>query len=622
MENIDVRSYKRLGAHLANENSESGVRFTVWAPNAQNVQVVGDFNEWNGENHNMSKDEQSGEWSLFISGLKQGDIYKYAVERLHGDILLKSDPYGFCQEVRPETASVVYDPFDYEWGDVGYRRGKRQHKLYEGPVNIYEVHFGSWRRHKDDSLMTYRELADELVDYVCEMGYTHVEIMPLVEHPFDGSWGYQATGYFAVTSRYGEPKDFMYFVDQCHQRGIGVLLDWVPAHFCKDMHGLAKFDGTCLYEYFDGRKGENYQWGTLNFDLGRPEVVSYLISSAMYFIEVFHIDGLRVDAVSSMLHLDFCKFDGNWIANEYGGNENIEAIDFLRQLNETVFKHCPNTFMIAEESTDWPMVSRPTSVGGLGFNYKWNMGWMNDILKYMETETFCRNRNHNLITFSIMYAYNENFILPLSHDEVVHGKKSLVDKMPGDYWQKFANLRTLYGFMMGHPGKKLLFMGGEFAQFIEWKYDDQLDWFITEYDMHKKMHHYTKSLNELYKNEKALWQLDLRPEGFEWIDADNSEQSIASFVRRGKKEEDMLVIVCNFTSEAYTDYKIGVPHLGEYQEIFNSDREEFGGSGVINSEPIIAENAEKHKSPYSINIKVPPLGVSYIKIKRLDNRLS
>lgn len=617
--NIDCRSYKRLGAHLVKEKGENGVRFCVWAPNAKRVSVVGDFNNWNGDINVMEKDEDTGEWSLFIEGIKEGHIYKYEIRRLHGDIVLKADPYGFFHEVRPDTASIVYDIFDYEWGDVGFRRGKRRHKLYEGPINIYEVHLGSWRRKEDGSLMTYKELATELVDYVVDMGYTHIEIMPLVEHPFDGSWGYQATGYFSVTSRYGEPKDFMYFVDQCHQKGIGVILDWVPAHFCKDIHGLAKFDGTALYEYFDARRAENYQWGTLNFDVGREEVASFLISSAMFFLEVFHIDGLRVDAVSCMLHLDFCKHDGEWIANQYGGRENLESIEFLRKLNEIVFENCPNTLMMAEESTNWPLVSAPSDIGGLGFNYKWNMGWMNDILEYMETETLHRKWHHNLITFSMMYAYSENFVLPLSHDEVVHGKKSLLDKMPGDYWQKFANLRLLYGYMMAHPGKKLLFMGGEFAQFIEWKYDDELDWFIMDYDLHKKMNVYTKTLNEFYKAQRPLWQLDLVREGFEWIDPNNNEQSIASFIRKGKKEDELLVIICNFTPHTYLDYKIGVPYLGEYEEVFNSDSEEFGGSDVINEDIIVASKEEMHGQSYSIELKIPPLAVTYLNLKRIEN---
>ena len=619
MDNIDCKKYKKLGAHIVELDGEIGVRFSVWAPNAQNVSVVGDFNNWNGENHSMIKNDDTGEWTLFIKGLKEGTIYKYRVKKLHGDIVLKADPYGFYQEVRPNTASIVYNVFDYEWKDVGYRRGKRKHKMYEGPINIYEVHLGSWKRKKDGSLLTYSELSEELVDYVCDMGYTHIEIMPLVEHPFDGSWGYQGTGYFSITSRYGEPKDFMHFVDKCHQNGIGVILDWVPAHFCKDNHGLAKFDGTALYEYFDCRKSENHMWGTLNFDVGREEVASFLISSAMFFLEVFHIDGIRVDAVSSMLHLDFCREEGEeWVANDHGGHENLDAIKFLKNLNETVFKACPNTLMIAEESTNWPMVSRPTYLGGLGFNYKWNMGWMNDILEYMEIDTSHRRWNHNLLTFSMMYAYSENFILPLSHDEVVHGKKSLLDKIPGDYWQKFANLRLLYGFMVGHPGKKLLFMGGEFGQFIEWKYDDQLDWFIMEHDLHKKMHNYTKTLNEFYKTQKPLWQLDLEQEGFEWIDANAREQSVASFIRKGKKEGDLLVILCNFTPQVYLNYKVGVPYLGEYKEVFNSDEEKFGGSGIINYDTIIAKNLEVHKRPYSIEIKVPPLGVTYIKLNKLD----
>ncbi|AFS77669.1 1,4-alpha-glucan-branching enzyme GlgB [Gottschalkia acidurici 9a] len=617
MDNIEIRNYKKMGAHIRTENKQNGVRFSVWAPNARQVSVAGDFNDWNGRKHKMIKDKDTGMWSLFIPGLKEGDLYKYDIEDVNGKRVLKSDPYGFLHEKRPNTASIVYDLFEYQWNDVGFRRGKRVNKMYEGPINIYEVHLGSWKRKKDGEFMTYRELADELVEYTLDMGYTHIEIMPIIEHPYDGSWGYQGVGYYSVTSRYGEPRDFMYFVDKCHQAGIGVILDWIPAHFCKDIHGLAKFDGTCLYEYGNHMKAENYQWGTLNFDLGRDEVISYLISNAIFYIDVFHIDGLRVDAVSSMLYLDFCKEHGQWIPNRYGGRENLEAIEFMRKMNETIYENYPNTFMIAEESSAWPLVSSPTYLGGLGYNYKWNMGWMNDILEYMEKETIHRKWHHNLITFSIMYTYSENFILPLSHDEVVHGKKSLLDKMPGDYWQKFANLRLLYGYMMGHPGKKLLFMGGEFGQFIEWKYDDELDWFLLDYDMHEKVKNYTRDLNALYKEERSLWELDHKQEGFEWIDPNNSEQSIITFMRKGKKERDLLIIVCNFTPQVYEKYKIGVPFLGEYQEVFNSDYEKYGGSNFINKEILVSDNAKWNNQKYSLEINIPPLGVAYFKLENL-----
>lgn len=611
---LNFKKYRDMGAHIKSENGTSGVRFSVWAPNAREVSVVGDFNNWDGTEHTMDRNYETGIWTLFIPNLKQGEIYKYSIVGVNGEKILKSDPYGFCHEIRPNTASKVYDLSGYEWNDLGYRRGKRQHKMYNGAVNIYEVHLGSWKQNEDGTFLNYRELADRLVEYVLEMGYTHIEIMPLIEHPLDASWGYQGVGYFSITSRYGEPKDFMYFVDICHQNGIGVILDWIPAHFCKDAHGLAKFDGSCLYEYSDPVKAENYQWGTLNFDLGRYEVMEYLISSAIFFLDIFHIDGLRVDAVTSMLYLDFGKDE--WRPNEYGGRENIEAINFMRILNEEVFSNYKNTFMIAEESTSWPLVSSPTYLGGLGYNYKWNMGWMNDMLEYMETEPIHRKHHHSLITFSFMYTYSENFILPLSHDEVVHGKKSLLDKMPGDYWQKFANLRLLYGYKMTHPGKKLLFMGGEFGQFIEWKCDESLDWFLLEYEMHKKLHNYTKALNHLYREERALWELDHDMDGFKWIEPNNNEQSIVSFIRRGKKEKDTVIVVCNFTPKVYDDYRVGVPIKAEYREILNSDDEAFGGSGFINGKNIEAEEESWNQQKHSIKIKIPPLGVVYLKVEK------
>ncbi|OHW63434.1 1,4-alpha-glucan branching enzyme GlgB [Andreesenia angusta] len=612
---LNFKKYRSMGAHIKEVNGTRGVNFSVWAPNASSVSVVGDFNSWDGVGHAMERDYDTGVWSLFVPNLKEGDLYKYSIVGVNGEVALKSDPYGFYHEVRPNTASVVYELSGYEWNDLGYRRGKRQHKLYNGPVNIYEVHLGSWKQKEDGTFLSYRELADHLIEYVLEMGYTHVEIMPLIEHPLDASWGYQGVGYFSVTSRYGEPKDFMYFVDRCHQNGIGVILDWIPAHFCKDAHGLAKFDGSCLYEYSDPLRAENYQWGTLNFDLGRYEVMEYLISSAIFFLDVFHIDGLRVDAVTSMLYLDFGKDE--WRPNEYGGRENIEAINFMRILNEEVFSKYKSALMIAEESTSWPLVSSPTYLGGLGYNYKWNMGWMNDMLEYMEKEPIHRKHHHNLITFSFMYTYSENFILPLSHDEVVHGKKSLLDKMPGDYWQKFANLRLLYGYKMTHPGKKLLFMGGEFGQFIEWRCDESLEWFLLRYDMHEKLHKYTKALNHIYREERALWELDHDITGFKWIEPNNNEQSIVSFVRRGKKEGEVMIVVCNFTPQVYCDYRVGVPLKAEYEEILNSDDEAFGGSGFINGTNILAEEEVWNQQKYSIALKIPPLGAVYLKARKI-----
>lgn len=612
---LNFKKYRSMGAHIKEVAGSRGVQFSVWAPNAKSVSVVGDFNSWDGSGHVMERDYDTGVWSLFVPNLKEGDLYKYSIVGANGESILKSDPYGFYHEVRPNTASVVYELSGYEWNDLGYRRGKRQHKLYNGPVNIYEVHLGSWKQKGNGDFLSYRELADHLIDYVLDMGYTHVEIMPLIEHPLDASWGYQGVGYFSVTSRYGEPKDFMYFVDRCHQNGIGVILDWIPAHFCKDAHGLAKFDGSCLYEYSDPVRAENYQWGTLNFDLGRYEVMEYLISSAMFFLEVFHIDGLRVDAVTSMLYLDFGKDE--WRPNEYGGRENIEAINFMRILNEEVFSKYKSVLMIAEESTSWPLVSSPTYLGGLGYNYKWNMGWMNDMLEYMEKEPIHRKHHHNLITFSFMYTYSENFILPLSHDEVVHGKKSLLDKMPGDYWQKFANLRLLYGYKMTHPGKKLLFMGGEFGQFIEWRCDESLEWFLLRYDMHEKLHKYTRTLNHIYREERALWELDHDIAGFKWIEPNNNEQSIVSFVRRGKKENDVVIVVCNFTPQVYYDYRVGVPLKAEYEEILNSDDEAFGGSGFTNGINIKAKEEMWNHQNYSIKLKIPPLGAVYLKARKI-----
>ena len=611
-EGSNFRSYQLLGAQLTKYRGKPGVRFAVWAPNAAEVRVVGNFNNWQGEAHVMRRVRKSGVWSLFIAGLGPGELYKYEIITADGSRILKADPYAFKAELRPGTASVVESLNDYEWQDSAWQLRKKQRPVYEQPMLIYEVHLGSWRRNQDGSPMTYRQLADELVNYAVEMGYTHIEIMPPVEHPFDGSWGYQATGYFAVTSRYGSPADFMYFVDTCHSRGLGVIVDWAPGHFCKDDHGLRQFDGTPLYEYADQR-GENPDWGTANFDLGRPEVNSFLISNAIFWFDVYHIDGLRVDAVANILYLDYGRRSGQWMPNRFGGNENIEGVAFLRKLNQAVFEYYPEAMMLAEESTAWPMVSWPTDVGGLGFNFKWNMGWMNDMLRYMALDPVHRKWKHNLVTFSFMYAFSENFVLPLSHDEVVHGKKSLLDKMPGDYWQKFANLRAFYAYWMAHPGKKLLFMGGEFGQFIEWKFDDSLDWHLLDYPMHKKMHDYSRALNNFYRQEQALWQVDFAWDGFEWIDCQDYSQSVISFIRRGRDQEDFIIAVCNFTPVVRDNYRIGVPAAGIYHEVFNSDWEDYGGSGQLNAQPLATEPIEWHNREYSLNLRLPPLATIYLK---------
>ncbi|TYQ14972.1 UNVERIFIED_CONTAM: 1,4-alpha-glucan branching enzyme [Acetivibrio alkalicellulosi] len=609
--------YDKLGAHMMTIDGIEGTLFAVWAPCAKRVSVVGAFNQWDGRRHIMRSRGPSGIWELFIPGLKHGDLYKYEIKTPHEELYVKSDPYAFYSELRPNTASIVYDIEEYQWNDDDWVKQRDGSSSFEQPVSIYEVHLGSWKRASNDEngFHTYRELADDLVEYVKNMGYTHIQLLPVSEHPFDGSWGYQITGYYAATSRYGEPKDFMYFVDKCHQNGIGVLVDWVPAHFPKDGHGLARFDGTALYEHYDVKQGEHPDWGTHIFNFGRLEVKNFLISNALFWLEKYHIDGLRVDAVASMLYLDYGKKDGEWIPNRWGGKENVDAIDFMRQLNSTVYSYFPGVMMIAEESTSWALVSKPPYVGGLGFSYKWNMGWMNDFLRYMSMDSVYRKHHQNLITFSLMYAFSENFVLVLSHDEVVHGKCSMVEKMPGDYWQKFAGLRASYGYMYGHPGKKLLFMGGEFAQFIEWNYKQSLDWFLLDYDMHKKMQNYVRDLNNLYKNEKALFQIDFSYEGFEWIDCCDTEHSIITFIRKGHDWRDSLIIVCNFTPSTHENYRIGVPFDTEYSEIINSDWEKYGGSNVGNFEPIKAQHSEFHNKPYSINLRIPPLSTVILKPK-------
>jgi 1,4-alpha-glucan branching enzyme len=595
-------SYKVFGAHFESQNGEKGIRFTVWAPRAAQVHVVGDFNNWNGTSHEMTRLNKQGIWSLFIPGLLENDIYKYQIKTSAGDTILKSDPYAFYSEIRPNTASIIYDLDGYDWQDQKWFQSKKKKTVYEEPLAIYEVHLGSWKKVGEEEFYSYRELADELIPYVIEHHFTHIELLPLVEHPYDRSWGYQGTGYYSATSRYGTPRDLMYFIDQCHQSGIGVILDWVPGHFCKDAHGLYMFDGQTTYEYEDVYVKENLIWGTANFDLGKGEVQSFLISNALFWIKYYHIDGFRVDAVANML---YWQAGGESQKNEY-------AVSFLRKLNEVVFEAEPNLLMIAEDSTDWPLVTSPTSEGGLGFNYKWNMGWMNDILKYMEADPQNRKYLHDKITFSLLYAYTENFVLPLSHDEVVHGKKSLLNKMPGDYWRKFAQLRLLLGYLMTHPGKKLLFMGGEFGQFDEWKDLEDLDWQLHDFEMHRILNDYFKELMQLYNRSRALWEIDHTYEGFEWIDADNKDQSIFSFIRKGKKE-DILIIVCNFTEIVYENYKVGVPSYSFYTEVFNSDDIRYGGSGQVNNKKIKTIEKPFHNQPCHLEITIPPFGISILR---------
>jgi len=606
-------SYHNMGAHPAQENGEDGVRFTVWAPNARQVGLAGDWNDWDGTRDTLYRMPDSGIWSRFFPGLKTGTLYKYHITGPYGETFLKADPYAFQAEVRPATASVVTDLSGYQWQDASWRRKNKS--PYTKPMNIYEMHVGTWRQKEDGSFFTYRELAELLIPYLQEMSYTHVEFMPLAEHPYDLSWGYQGTGFYALTSRYGSPHDFMYLVDQLHQAGIGVLLDWVPAHFAKDAHGLRQFDGTPLYEYADPQKAERPGWGTLSFDYAKPEVISFLISNALFWMDVYHIDGLRVDAVTSMIRLDFEKRNDQYSPNRYGGLENLEAISFLQELNKAVFHYFPNALMMAEESSAWPGVTASVHAGGLGFNYKWNMGWMNDTLSYVEKEFHERPTHHNLLTFPICYAYSENFALPLSHDEVVHGKKSLLNKMPGNYEQKFAGLRILLGYQITQPGKNLLFMGGEFGQFIEWKDEEQLDWLLLDYDSHRKQLAYAAALNHMYVEEKALWEQDHQFEGFEWLSADDSDQSVISFMRIGKKPGDTLIIVINFKPQAYDRYRIGLPRAGQYLEILNSDHVDFGGSGLLNVPEMKAEKIAWHGQTHSLEIKLPPLSMVVLKKK-------
>jgi len=610
----NYHSYKFLGNHLFQKKEKKGVRFSLWAPNAKKISVIGDFNNWQSNIDEMKKIKNSGIWTIFINKAKAGDLYKYKITGPNNEIRIKADPYANYAEKKPNTASRVFNNNKYKWNDEKWIKKRNNFDPHKEAILIYELHLGSWIRDEENNYLNYREIADKLVDYIKKMGYTHIELLPIAEHPFDGSWGYQTTGYYAVTSRYGNPDDFKYLVDKCHQNNIGVIMDWVPGHFCKDDHGLRIFDGTPLYESEDPRRAENIQWDTLNFDFAQPEIWSFLISNAIYWLKEFHIDGIRADAVSNMIYLDYQKKDGQWAANKYGGNENLEAIAFLQKLNEVVFKEFPGTLMIAEESSAWPGVTSPTYHDGLGFNFKWNMGWMNDTLEYMEKDPLFRKGVHNKLTFSIMYTYSENYILPLSHDEVVHGKKSLLDKMPGEYWEKFANLRLLFGYMLAHPGKNLLFMGGEFGQFIEWNYKQELDWSLLEYEKHKKMSDYIKELNKFYLEEKALWLLDHKPEGFEWVEADDKDKSIISFLRFPYNQENHLLVICNFTPVFRENYQVGIPFYKKYEIVFNSDLEKYGGENTINQKLYSPFKKSCNSKPYSLKIDLPPLSILYLKI--------
>jgi 1,4-alpha-glucan branching enzyme len=615
-EGTHYRAWEKLGAHRLTIAGVTGVHFAVWAPNAQRVSVIGDFNRWDGRAHAMRKLVPSGVWEIFVPDLADGDRYKFEVRTTGGHLLHKADPYARHFEVPPNTASIIWTDTEYQWRDGDWLLDRASHDAWrERPVSVYEIHPASWRRVPEDGnrFQTYRELAASLIPYVREMGFTHIELMPIMEHPFSGSWGYQVIGFFAPTSRFGTPDDFRFFVDECHRHGIGVILDWVPGHFPKDRHGLAEFDGTSLYEHADPRKGEHQDWGTLVFNYGRNEVRSFLYSNALFWLEEFHLDGLRVDAVASMLYLDYSRTAGQWIPNEFGGRENLEAVAFLQHLNTLTHGRVPGTMTIAEESTAWPAVSRPVYVGGLGFSYKWNMGWMHDMLQYIHEDPVHRRWHHGEITFSMLYAFTENFILPFSHDEVVHGKGSMLSKMPGDVWQKHATLRALYGYMYGHPGKKLLFMGAEFGQWREWNYDGSLDWHLLDEPMHDGMRRWVQDLNHTYQRERSLHEIDFDGSGFRWIDCQDNENSVVSLIRRARDPQDFTVVVVNFTPVPRPAYRVGVPEWGWYRELLNSDSERYGGSNMGNSGGVQTEAIPAHGFDHSISVTVPPLGFLLLK---------
>ncbi len=616
-----LEAYEKMGAHPWECGGVSGVFFAVWAPNASRVSVVGDFNSWDGRRHPMRIRVSCGVWELFIPGLGEGTHYKYEVRSKSGEhLFLKSDPFGFFAEIRPKTASIVRRLDHHTWGDGEWMARRNEKQGLDRPISIYEVHLGSWKRHVDDvhSWLTYREMADDLVRYVHEMGFTHIELLPISEHPFDGSWGYQTTGYFAVSSRFGTPEDFQYFVDRCHQNDIGVLLDWVPAHFPMDGHGLRFFDGTYLYEHADPRLGEHRDWGTAIFNFGRTEVRNFLMANALFWLDKYHIDGLRVDAVASMLYLDYSRQPGDWVPNQYGGNENLEAVSFLKELNTIVHGKFPNVLTIAEESTSWPRVSHPVYVGGLGFSLKWNMGWMHDMLVYFSKDPVFRKFHHNKLTFALMYAFTENFVLVFSHDEVVHLKGSMIGKMPGDHWQKFANLRSLYGLMYAFPGKKLIFMGGELGQYGEWNHDASLDWHLLEYEPNRRLQTCLRDLNRLYRELPQFHSIDFHYSGFEWIDFADSDQSIISFLRKARDPDDFIVVVGNFTPVPRLGYRIGVTQPGVYQILFNSDSEAYWGSNVGNGSQVAADEVSWQGKPYSLNLNLPPLAVIFLRHEKVQ----
>ncbi len=613
-EGTNYRAFEMLGAHPYEESGRKGIRFAVWAPNAKTVRLTGSFNNWQTDDIFLSPMGSTGVWCVFVDFAKEGDLYKYVIEGSDGEFYFKADPYAFYSELRPGTASVIKNIDNYKWKDTSWLKKREKNAPYSKPMLIYEMHMGSWRRGENGEYLNYREIADKLVPYLNEMGYTHLELMPVTEYPFDGSWGYQVTGYFSATSRYGEPEDLMYFIDKCHKGGISVILDWVPAHFPRDAHGLRMFDSTPLYEYADPRLGEHKDWGTMVFDYSKSEVVSFLLSSAYFWMEKYHIDGLRVDAVSSMLYLDYSRQDGQWVKNRHGGNENLEAIEFLKNLNKTIFSAFPGALMIAEESTAWPNITKPIHEGGLGFNYKWNMGWMNDTLRYVSMDPYFRKFNHNILTFLMCYAFSENYILPLSHDEVVHGKRSLIDKMYGTYEEKFSSLKMYYAYAYAHPGKKLLFMGSEFGQFVEWRPSEELDWMLLEYESHNNLFKYVKELNNFYKNEKPFWEIEDSWDGFKWINEHDGSNSVLSFVRYAKSKANCTVVVSNFTPVERIKYRLGVPSGGEWEIVLNSDDIKFGGGSVISCTKAKKDLCDGFKN--YIELDLPGLTTLYLKKKK------